>query len=289
MMTVKWLLLVVLTGAAGCGSSGDGAGAGQVVSGEGDEGNGDGAETVEPVAYSGWRPSVTSTWQWQLAGAVNTEYDADVYDIDLFDVPQGTIDRLHADGRKVMCYFSGGSREEWREDAGELDAEVVGRSLAGWEGERWLDIRSASLREVMAARLDLAVAKQCDGVEPDNMDGYTNDTGFDLTAADQLAYNRWMANAAHGRGLFVALKNDVDQVRELEPYFDLQVNEQCHEFDECGLLTPFIAAGKPVFNAEYAEAYVTDPSALCEEAAAEGIQVLVLPLDLDDSFRISCE
>ena len=45
----------------------------------------------------------------------------------------------------------------------------------------------------MAARLDLAVSRQCDGVEPDNMDGYMNDSGFDMTGAHQLAYNRWLA------------------------------------------------------------------------------------------------
>ena len=93
------------------------------------------------------------------------------------------------------------------------------------------------------------------------MDGYTNNSGFDLSATDQLIYNRWMANAAHERGLFVALKNDVDQARELESYFDLQVNEQRHEFEECELLSPFIAAGKPVFNAEYQQQYVDDPGA----------------------------
>ncbi len=212
-----------------------------------------------------------------------------VYDIDLFDVPQTTIDQLHTVGRKVMCYFSGGSFEEWRDDAGDFPKVVLGKGLDGWEGERWLDIRSASVRQIMATRLDLAVSRQCDGVEPDNMDGYTNDSGFDMTGAHQLAYNRWLANAAHERGLFVALKNDVDQVRELEPYFDLQVNEQCHEFNECDLLAPFIDAGKPVFNAEYRRSYVDNPSDLCNQADAEQIRVLVLPLDLDDAFRITCD
>ena len=188
-----------------------------------------------------------------------------------------------------MCYFSGGSFEEWRDDAGDFADAVLGKSLDGWEGERWLDIRTANVREIMAARLDIAALRKCDGVEPDNMDGYANDSGFDLTGADQLAFNRWMANAAHERGLFVALKNDVDQIRELEPYFDLQVNEQCHEFDECDLLSPFIAAGKPVFNAEYDEGYVDDPSDLCKRAESEQIRVLVLPLDLDDTFRITCD
>jgi len=284
-----WMSLLLLPVLFGCGSSDDEVSEDDTVLG-GDSAIGDvDPNAVAPVSYLGWKPEVTTTWQWQLLGDVNTEYDVDVYDIDLFDVPQSTIDQLHADGRKVMCYFSGGSFEEWREDAGDFPEAALGKDLDGWEGERWLDVRSAGLREVMAARLDLAVSRRCDGVEPDNMDGYTNDSGFDLTGDDQLAYNRWLANAAHERGLFVALKNDVDQISELEPYFDLQVNEQCHEFDECDLLAPFINAGKPVFNAEYRERYVDDSSDLCDQAEAEQIRVLVLPLDLDDAFRITCE
>jgi hypothetical protein len=39
-----------------------------------------------------------------------------MYDVDLFDVPNATIDKLHNDGRVVVCYFSAGSFENWRGD-----------------------------------------------------------------------------------------------------------------------------------------------------------------------------
>lgn len=51
-------------------------------------------------------------------------------------------------------------------------------------------------------------------MEPDNVDGYADDSGFPLTGADQLRFNRWVASRAHERGLGVALKNDLDQVEE---------------------------------------------------------------------------
>jgi len=38
--------------------------------------------------------------------------------------------------------------------------------------------------------MDMAVAKDCDGVEPDNIDAYINNNGLGLTGADQLVYNR---------------------------------------------------------------------------------------------------
>lgn len=46
----------------------------------------------------------------------------------------------------------------------------------------------------MRRRLDKAVSRGCDGVEPDNVDGYTNHNGLGLTAADQLTYNKWLAS-----------------------------------------------------------------------------------------------
>ena len=48
-------------------------------------------------------------------------------------------------------------------------------------------------------------------VDADNVDGYTNANGVGLRAADQLAYNTWLANTAHSLGLGIGLKNDLNQ------------------------------------------------------------------------------
>ena len=103
----------------------------------------------------------------------------------------------------------------------------------------------------MQARLDLAVSKGCDGVEPDNVDSYANSNGLGLTAADQLDFNRFVAAEAHKRGLSVGLKNDLDQVKTLQPAYDWALNEQCSQYGECSSLTPFVTAGKAVFGVEY--------------------------------------
>ena len=74
---------------------------------------------------------------------------------------------------------------------------------------------------------------------------------FHWTARDQLAYNRFLARTAHRLGLAIGLKNDLAQVKSLEPRFDFAVVEQCFEFDECRKLRPFLRAGKSVFAVEY--------------------------------------
>lgn len=235
---------------------------------------------------------VGNSWHWQLQGDLNTGYDVDLYDIDLFDTDTQIIDDLKAQGRVVICYFSAGSWEDWRDDADDFEQAALGNPLDGWPGEKWLDVRASSLEAVMEARLDLAAEKGCDGVEPDNVDGYANDSGFPLSGNDQLAYNRFLASAAHERGLLIGLKNDLDQISELVAEFDFAVNEECYEYDECERLTPFIEAGKPVLHAEYAETLVNDSEAralFCDEMVALGLSSMVLPLELDDSFRFVCD
>lgn len=232
-----------------------------------------------------WRPAPGTSWQWQLSGAIDASLDVEMYDIDLFEAPQATIDGLRARGVAVICYFSAGSREEWREDAGDFPAAAVGEPLDGWPGERWLDIRSSDVRRIMQARLDRAVAKRCDGVEPDNVDAYANDSGFPLTAADQLDYNRFLAAEAHARGLSVGLKNDLEQIEDLQADFDWALNEECFQWDECELLLPFLDAGKAVFQVEYGDASLA--ASICPRANALDFDTLIKNLDLD-AWRIPC-
>ncbi|MGW9437140.1 endo alpha-1,4 polygalactosaminidase [Streptomyces sp. NPDC055607] len=202
-------------------------------------------------AQERWRPGPGLAWQWQLSGRLDPAVDVPVYDIDGFDHPASAVEDLHARGRKVICYLSTGAWEDFRPDAGRFPKAVLGTGN-GWKGERWLDVRRTDvLGPLMAERLDMCRAKGFDAVEPDNMDGYKNRTGFPLTAADQLRYNRLIARLAHERGLAVGLKNDLDQIPELLPDFDFAVNEQCAEYEECDRLTPFVRAGKAVFHVEY--------------------------------------
>lgn len=240
-----------------------------------------------------WRPDRALSWQWQLSGAVNTSYAVQAYDIDLFDTPVATITALHGAGRRVICYFSAGSSENWRSDDSQFAASDRGKALEGWAGERWLRTDSPTVRAVMAARLDLARTKGCDAVEPDNVDGYANANGLALTAAMQLDYNRYLAMEAHRRGLAIALKNDLDQVPVLQPAFDFAVNEQCHEYNECGTYSAFLDAGKPVLVAEYADRYRTNANgardAMCAASRAQGVRTLVLAVKLDDSYRFTCD
>jgi len=253
------------------------------------------------AANTWWQPHNGQglTWQWQLktkgsTNAVDTSYNVDMYDIDLFDTPQATIDQLHSEGRIVTCYFSAGSIEygSGRPDQAALEAispSVIGNVLDDWDQEKWLNINNSDVRTIMAERIQTAKDKGCDAIEPDNVNAFEEDdddpteppvqdedgsvTGFNITYAQQLDYNRFLAQTAHtvaktgdpsDIGISIALKNDIYQTADLVgpstpgglDYFDWALNEQCYEYtssgyDECAYYDVFDAANKAVFGVEY--------------------------------------
>jgi hypothetical protein len=240
------------------------------------------AQTVHPFRAIAarrtiWVPAPHTTWQWQLTTPVDRSVPGRMFDIDLFDNSAGVVAALHRSGRRVICYLDAGTYENFRPDAHLFPKSVLGKTN-GWPGERWLDIRRLSVLEpIMRARFALCARKGFDGVEADNVDGYENPTGFPLTGPQQLAYNEWLARTAHAFHLSIALKNDVDQTRQLEPYFDYALDEQCFQYTECGKLRPFVAHHKAVFEVEYQ----LPTSRFCAQANRDGFMSMRKDLNLD--------
>jgi hypothetical protein len=243
------------------------------------------ATVTGAVATQGrWRPPQHLTWYWQLTGNVDWSRHVDVYDTDGFETTAAEVRDLHAAGRRAICYVDVGTWERFRPDAGSFPRSELGRSN-GWPGERWLDIRRLSLLEpLMARRIEMCARKGFDALEPDNIDGYSNRTGFPLTGREQLTYDEWVAREAHSLGLAVFQKNDPEQARQLEPHFDGALDEQCNQYSECRLLRPYLAAGKPVLDAEYR----LPAARFCAADARLGIMGAAYSLDLNGSRFEPC-
>ncbi|KZZ94373.1 Glycoside hydrolase, superfamily [Moelleriella libera RCEF 2490] len=210
---------------------------------------------------STWRPPVGASWQIILrqpidvvSGGNDTALitpNADVWDIDMYENPATTISTLQTAGKKVICYFSAGSYEDWRPDKAAFQAADLGKDLAGWPGERWLNVSSASVRSVMASRVKLASDKGCDAVDPDNVDGYQNDNGLGLTRDDAVAFVRFLQGETARYNMSLGLKNAGDIIADVLDVVDFSVNEQCVQHGECATFAAFVQHGKPVFNIEY--------------------------------------
>jgi hypothetical protein len=244
----------------------------------------DGAARARPAARTRWSPPAHLTWYWQLQGRVRIEHVA-ASDIDGFDNGNAEVARLHALGQHVICYVDVGSWERWRPDAGRFPRAVLGKSN-GWPGEKWLDVRRlAVLAPILRARFAMCARKGFDAVEPDNMDGFENPTGFAITPQQQLTYDRWVARSVHKLGMAVFEKNDPEQAAKLEPSFDGVLDEQCNQYHECGSFRPYLRAGKPVLNAEYKRSLYPG---FCAGDARLRISGALYALELDGTLFKPC-
>lgn len=233
---------------------------------------------------SWWQPRGGISWQMQFSGRIDRSVVADAYDIDAFESSANLVAKLHGQGRHVVCYIDAGSWENWRPDADRYPASVKGKTMDGWPNERWLDIRRIDLiGPIIEDRVAMCAAKGFDGVEFDNVDGYSNKTGFPLTADDQLAFDRWLADTAHAHGLAVGLKNTPSLAAQLEPKFDFAVVEQCVQYRECAAFAPFVDADKPVLDIEYS----VRPATFCPKASRLDIFAMRKHLELD-AWRKTC-
>lgn len=253
---------------------------GQLASDAGDAGDAD-SGTGGPL----FRPGPDTTWQIQLTGTIDTSFDVDMYEVDLFSLDAALVKRLHDRGRVVACYVSVGTAEPYRADYASFPASALGNALVDYPEERWLDHRNQDVRALMAARLQLASTSGCDAVELSSLQAHSEDSGFALTRADDLDYARWLLAECHQRGLSAGVSTSEDLVVSLATEADWGVTAECLSNDDCQAWQPFRAADKAVFVVEYGAN--SDAPALCSEAARLGYSLVIKRRGLD-AFRAGC-
>ena len=203
-------------------------------------------------AEAGWRPSPRDLFDIQLTAPFQTARKADAIAMGGVETSPTRLQELQSRGVRLICVINAGIWENWRPDSGAFDRRLIGNTVSGWAGERWLDIRALpALQPILARRLDLCRDKGFDGVLLRNLDGYQNSSGFPLSAKDQLAFNQWLAAESRSRGLAAGMMNSGDLVPELVDNFDYAVSDTCLEHATCGDFLPFRRADKAVFLIEY--------------------------------------
>jgi len=228
-----------------------------------------GAQAMPPTAASDpdlrVRPGMRL--HYQISGALDLTPAADVYVTDLFDTRPEQVSALHMSGRLAMAYYSAGSFEPWRADAADFPSSALGGTLADYPDERWLDIRSPSVRAIMRVRLMRARDKGFDGVLAGSLGAYRADSGLALSEADQLDFDQFLAREARALGLTPGLSGDFALAAQLVAAHDWAVAFGCLAADECERLRPFLDRDKAVFDLETSG----ELSELCPRARALGI------------------
>lgn len=220
------------------------------------------------------------SWDWQLSEPLNLQQPLDVIDLDPDMVTSAQMATLAPKVPMRICYVSVGTLEDWRADVPAFPAKVIGKTYGDWPDERLLDTRNlATLLPLMQARFAKCQQLGFTAIEPDNIDGHNNETGFNLTPDDTLRYVRALAGMAHGMGLQIGQKNSGALTPDLVGVLDFAITEGCLADGWCDQMHPYIAAGKPVFSVEY-EAALADQPAQCAQAAAFGLRMIFKDPDL---------
>ena len=241
----------------------------------------DGGAAVAGPADAIVRPNMSL--QYQITGRLDLSVDAELFVVDLFDTDAAEVAALHAAGRRVIAYVSVGSLESFRDDAGRLPGEAVGRPLATYPDEAWLDHRHPGVRALLEQRLDAARDKGFDGVFASTLGAYRANSGFMLTRADELDYAAFLSRAAHARALRIGLSGTFELAPELVSLFDFAIAVGCIARGDCEALSPLLERGKPVFGLE-TEGELAD---VCAKAAGLGFPV-VLKRPSYDAYRAVC-
>ncbi len=217
--------------------------------------------------------------------------EADVIDIDAFESSAQLVANLKAQGKNVIAYISVGSAENYREDYTQFPQSVLGNDYDGYPDEKWLDIRQIELLSpIIKARLDMIVDKGFDGIEPDNMNGYQNETGFDLNEENTKNYCRWLIEQAHSRGLSIGQKNGEELVTDMADEFDWMLSEDAYVYNFQDMLQPYIQLNKAMFLVEYTDEFSESQfrNNICPDATEKGFSPLLKNRDLSD-VTVRCE
>jgi len=235
-----------------------------------------------------------SNYTWALLawgfpnGGKDTTTGMQVVDVDI-DEQNDQIAGLRSAGHIVICYFSAGTIEPFRQDCQAnkalWESAAVGK-MTDWD-EEWLDIRKIDLlKQLMTPRFQKAISSGCHAIEPDNTDCFDNsDCWKKMGFSDgskvipfQLQYNQWLADYAHSNGLSIALKNTVGLIDQLGNSFDCAINEQCQEYGECAAYSDFVAT-KAVFQIEYHK-----DTSYCSGASQFSTQTKYCPIGSSDGL-----
>lgn len=225
-------------------------------------------------------------WDWHLTEVDPPKAGVQIFDTDPDLVTPGQVAALKAAGIYTICYVSVGTVEDYRTDVADFPAHVIGKRYGDWPDERFLDIRRHDvLLPLMAARFARCKAMGFDAVEPDNLDLHEARSGFDISAADVVAYVSALRRETQRLGLGLGQKNVPELTPQLEPMLDFILMEGCFQHGFCDAAKPYVAAGKPALDVEYNQ---RRRAAACAEADRLGVSMIFKRLDLDP-WRRTCD
>lgn len=244
------------------------------------------AQPVSVVTPSRWMPAPDARFDLQFSTPMQLQRTVDFLVLDLNDALPDEISQIRGRGAAAVCYFDGGTMAEDADDFGSVPPLAVGRQVEQQPNQRWLDIRDIdAIAPMIQGRLDLCRDKGFDGALVGNLENYLFRTGFPIGERQQQAFNRFIADEAHQRGLSIGLWNSRSQIAPLSMDYDFVVLSGCFEDGWCNESQPFLDQTKPAFLVEFAESARSDLE-FCRAAQSFGAMGIIKRQILDGWLRL---
>jgi len=227
-----------------------------------------------------WRPDQYQSWNIILGSKIDIGKEkAEIVEIDLEHAKDYTSD-YHNRGKKVICYFSGGTVEDYRDYFKEYKSHsgLVRDRYPEWPEEYFIDYRREEYKPLITERIKEAIKYGCDAIDVDNVDLYqlsaVKKWSDKITKEDAIKFTSWLGQKAHSLGISVGLKNCLDIIDTVGKYYDFAINEGCIKRNECYWYKNFLATGKPVFGITY-HGLSNNREALCKNLDGLPITMII--------------
>jgi endo-alpha-1,4-polygalactosaminidase (GH114 family) len=209
---------------------------------------------------SRWTPKPGLTWSYGIA-LETSDILSRPEDVITIDYQKGAdvISKLHSKGKKVICYFSGGTIEPHRDDKDAYynTPNLVVEGKTRWD-ENWLNFRNEAVYPLIRKRIQRAVKENCDALEIDCLGAFNHEqlttkySGKPYTKEDSFKFAKKLSKMAHEEGISIGLKNVATIAPQLVNDFDFAVVESCSmSKNVCALYKDFPKQGKAVFTIHY--------------------------------------
>lgn len=244
------------------------------------------AQPVSAPLPSRWNPAPDAKFDLQFTTPMQLQRQVDFLVLDLADALPNEIQTVNDNGAAAVCYFNGGSVNTQDDDFELVEPLVIGRSLNTDPQERWLDIRQIDeIADLIRNRLDLCVDKGFQAALVGNLENFLFRSGFPIGQRQQLAFNQFIADEAHARGLGIGLWNSRSQITPLSNNYDFVLVSDCFSEGWCNETQPFVDMGKPAFIVEFAEAERNDVE-FCRASQTFGAMGIIKRRILDGWLRL---
>jgi hypothetical protein len=216
--------------------------------------------TTTPAKW--YQPVAGLSWYRDL-GDIPEVKDVDLYFINLYSTRNSiNVANMQSNGRTIVyCQIPAGVYNEETETTFSTETlypEIyVGEQKSQSSYDYWVNIKADTVKDILSQKILYASEIGCDGVNFVDVNLETKDTGFNITLADQIEFNLFLASEAHTLGLSVSFQDVENQIAQISAESDILVSEECFVNGTCSEYESF-GEDKPVLDIEYSDSINSD-------------------------------